>query len=152
MSNDERPTWDQFLRTALVLRQTMDRSEDELFEAAWAFLKRAEERYHRYRYNLQPPVWDQGAFVPPLVPLETAARRITAERTKAQAMAALEELLPFEMLEEARERGGLSDAFCAQVKGDYQKGRLESVREKQRQVGKETKNLKRGTKKPKNIS
>ena len=64
MSDDERITWDQFLRTALVLRQTMDRSEDELFEAAWAFLKRAEERYHRYRYNLQTPCVGSGGLCP----------------------------------------------------------------------------------------
>ena len=52
-------------------------------------------------------------------------------------------------VEEARERGELSADFCAQVKEDYQKWRFEPVREKQRQVGKKTKNLKRGTKKPK---
>jgi hypothetical protein len=97
-------------------------------------------------------VWAQGAFVPPLLPLEIAARRITGERTKAKAMAALEELLPFEILEEVRERGELSANFCAQVKENYQKWRIEPVREKQRQVGKETKNLKRGTKKTQNIS
>jgi hypothetical protein len=150
MSDDERITWDQFLRTALVLRQTMNRSEDELFEAAWAFLKRAYVRYHRYRYNSLPPVWDQGAFIPPLLPLETAAVRITGKRNKAQAMAALEKFMPA-WLEEARERGELSADFCAQVKEDYQKWRVEPVREKQRQVGKKTKNLKRGTKKTKNI-
>jgi hypothetical protein len=147
--SDER-TWDQYLRTALELRQTMNCSEDELFEAAWAFFSRAWERYHRYHYNSPPAVWDQGAFIPPLLPLETAARRITGERNKAQAMAALEELLPSWMLEQARERGGLSGAFCARVKEEYQKWRFESVRQKQRQVGKKTKNLKRGTKKTKN--
>jgi hypothetical protein len=95
-------------------------------------------------------VWDHGAFIPPLLPLETAAVRITGKRNKAQAMAALEKFMPA-WLEEARERGGLSADFCAQVKEDYQKWRLEPVREKQRQVGKKTKNLKRGTKKTKNI-
>ena len=118
---------------------TINPSEDELFEAAWAFLKRASERYHRYRYNSLPPVWDQGAFVPPLVPLGTAAVCITGKRNKAQAMAALEKFIP-DWLEEARERGGLGVDFCAQVKEDYQKWRLEPVREKQRQVGKKTKN------------
>jgi hypothetical protein len=64
-------------------------------------------------------------------------------------MAALEKFMPA-WLEEARERGELSADFCPQVKEDYQKWRLEPVREKQRQVGKKTKNLKRGTKKTKN--
>jgi hypothetical protein len=150
MSDDEGITWDQYLRTALVLRQTMDCSEDKLFEVAWAFLKRAHAGYHRYRYNSIPPVWDQGAFIPPLLPLETAAVVITGKRNKAQAMAALEEFMPA-WLEDARERGELSAEFCAQVKKDYQKWRVGPVREKQRQVGKKTKNLKRGTKNPKNI-
>ena len=65
-------------------------------------------------------------------------------------MAALEKFMPPWMFEEARERGELSANFCAQVKEDYQKWRFEPVREKQRQVGKKTKNLKRGTKKTKN--
>jgi hypothetical protein len=82
MSDDERITWDQFLRTALVLRQTMNYSEDELFEAAWAFLSRAYARYHMYRYNDAPPLWHQVPFIPPLLPLETAAGRITAKRNK----------------------------------------------------------------------
>jgi hypothetical protein len=47
-----------------------------------------------YRYNSLPPVWDQGAFIPPLLPLETAAVRITGKRNKAQAMAALEKFMP----------------------------------------------------------
>ena len=63
-------------------------------------------------------------------------------------MAALEKFMPA-WLEEARERGELGADFCAQVKEDYQKWRFEPVREKQRQVGKKTKNLKRGTKKTK---
>jgi hypothetical protein len=150
MSDDDRFTWDQFLHTALVLRQKMNCSENELFEAAWAFLNRAHERYHRYRYDSPPPLWDQGAFIPPLLPLETAAVRITNKRNKAQAMAALEEFMP-DWLEEARERRGLNADFSAQMKEHYQKWRLEPVREKQRQVGKKTKNLKRGAKKPKNI-
>jgi hypothetical protein len=71
MSDNDR-TWDQYLRTALVLRQTMDCSDDELFEAAWAFLSRAWVRYHRYRYNSLPPLWHQWAFIPPLLPLENS--------------------------------------------------------------------------------
>ena len=148
MSDNDR-TWDQYLRTALVLRQTMDCSDDELFEAAWAFLSRAWVRYHRYRYNSVPPLWHQWAFIPPLLPLETAATRITSKRNKAQAMAALKEFLPPEVFERVRERGELGADSCAQLKEDYQKWRDEPVREKQRQVGRKTKNLKRGTKKTK---
>ena len=146
MSDDERITWDQYLRTALVLRPTMNCSEEELFAAAWSFLKRAWERYHRYRYNSLPPVSDLGAFVPPLIPLEAAASVITGKRYKAQAFAALEEFMwehnPW-VLEEAHERGGLGDDFCAQMKVEYQKWHHEQVREKQRLVGKKTGNLQR---------
>jgi integrase len=94
-------------------------------------------------------LWHQVAFIPPLLPLETAAGRITGKRYKAQAMAALEKFMPPWMLEEVRKRGELSADFCAQAKEDYQTWRFEPVREKQRQVGKKTKNLKRGTKKQK---
>jgi hypothetical protein len=95
-------------------------------------------------------VWDQGAFIPPLIPLETAAGLITGKRNKGEAMAALEEFLrsyaPWMLLEEVRERGGLGAEFCAQMKEDYREARRASVREKRRQIGKKTKNLKRATK------
>ena len=63
MSDNDR-TWDQFLRTALVLQQTMNCSEDELFEAAWAFLSRAHVRYHMYRYNFATPCVGSGGLYP----------------------------------------------------------------------------------------
>jgi hypothetical protein len=152
----ERPTWDEFLRTALVLRQTMTGGDDcEVFEAAWAFLSRAHERYHRYRYNLPVPLsWTHEPFIPPLLSLEEAACRIAGKPYKGKqletVMDALKEFLSPELFEEARERGGLSAHFCDQVKENYRKWRLEEVREKQQQGGKEKiGNLKRGTKKPK---
>ena len=144
--DDERITWDQYFRTALVLRQTTDCSEDELFAAAWAFLKRAHVRYYRHRYNSIPPLWDQGAFDPPLISLEDAAVHITGnKRNKVQALAALEEFLGESswLLKEARERGELSKDFCAQVKEEYRKWRMEPVREKQRQAGRKSGNLTR---------
>jgi hypothetical protein len=75
---------------------------------------------------------------------------LLVNETRPRRWAALEKFMLASMLERARERGELSADFCAQLKEDYQKWRFEPVREKQRQVGKKTKNLKRGTKKTKN--
>ena len=94
VSSDE-TTLDLLVRTALALREQSGQtrlSDDELFKATRAFLDRARVYHHPYVKHYGP-LWYESAFLPPVVPLEEAARRITGERSQAAAWRALERFI-----------------------------------------------------------
>ena len=122
MSSDE-TTLDLLVRTALALREQSGEtrlSDDELFKATRAFLDRARVYHHPYVKHYGP-LWYELAFLPPVVPLEEAARRITGERSQAAAWRALERFIVTRRYGE----GSVSRTASAQISATKRGGVIE---------------------------
>jgi hypothetical protein len=94
VSSDE-TTLDLLVRTALALREHRGKRASATMNCLRrhaAFLDRARVYHHPYVKHYGP-LWYELAFLPPVVPLEEAARRITGERSQAAAWRALERFI-----------------------------------------------------------
>lgn len=140
---------DLFVRTALALREQSDdthRSEQELFNATCAFLDHARVRHGAYVKDW-PVAWFELAFIPPLLALPGAARRITGERTDGRALAALEKFLTPDGMRVCRKHGGINEGLCESLCGKYRVWRLALGLEKKKQAGRrQKKNLRNSPK------